>query len=456
MISNFLFAGTAKVNITPSYGSLINGEFNTRYVTDIYQDIFVRTIILSNSFQQIVFVVVDTCAMRREFLDDVKDAIFCDTGINNGSVLISSTHIHSGGAACSILLGHADEGYRVMLKNKILQSVRLALNQLQPVSIGYGSIEVPDFLLIRRYRMKEHYVSRSPVDGKIDEIKTNPIGDESYIDCSNGQPDTQLSYLIIRDQQHKIKAVLANYNLHYVGDFTPGMIAGDYFAAFEESLLDRVSCTNDFVGVMTNGTSGDVNIWDFLGANSFPEGIGEKSKWIGASLAKKLSENLKEVRWENRVDLNVFYEEIEVSTRKPSLEEYNRSKAIFQQADIGNFRLNAQGLIDLYAREQVLLFDFPDLIQFPIQVFRIGQGIIGALGGEFFSKSGVFLKSIQKEYAYFTICLANDYVGYVPPADDIKMGGYETWRCRTSYLATDAEEKITKALKRLIEKNCTL
>jgi len=452
MTDDFLFAGTAKIKITPSYGSLINGEFHTRYVTAIYEDIFVRTIVLSNSMQQLVFVVVDTCAMRREFLDDVKDAIFCATGIRRESVLISSTHIHSGGAVSSILWGHADDGYRAMLKSKILESVRLALAQVAPVSIGYGSVEVPDFLLIRRYKMKEPYVARSPVDGKIDAIKTNPIGAEHLIDCSMGTPDTQLSYLVLRDKVHKIKAVLANYNLHYVGDFSPGMIAGDYFAAFEKSLMDSVSCANDFVGVMTNGTSGDVNIWDFLGAYSFPAGIGEKSNWIGASLAKKLTENLQEVCWENRGDLNAFYEEIEVSTRKPSLEEYNRAKTTLQQVDFDSFKVDEQGLIALYAREQLLLYDFPDLIQFPIQAFKIGQGIIGALGGEFFSKSGIFLKSIQQKHAYFTICLANDYVGYVPPVDAIEMGGYETWRCRTSYLAGDAEELITQALKRLIEK----
>ncbi|MCC6156171.1 MAG: hypothetical protein IT367_20565 [Candidatus Hydrogenedentes bacterium] len=42
----------------------------------------------------------------------------------------------------------------------------------------------------------------------------------------------------------------------------------------------------------------------------------------------------------------------------------------------------------------------------------------------------------------FTIELANGYNGYLPTAAHHELGGYETWRARSSYLETGAAEKI--------------
>jgi hypothetical protein len=53
----------------------------------------------------------------------------------------------------------------------------------------------------------------------------------------------------------------------------------------------------------------------------------------------------------------------------------------------------------------------------------------------------------SKIKVYFTIGLANGYVGYVPAAKDIELGGYETRRCRTSYLGIDAEKNRSELLK---------
>src|SRR5205085_1109352 len=57
-------------------------------------------------------------------------------------------------------------------------------------------------------------------------------------------------------------AVLANYGLHYVGGYTPGSVSADYFALFSErlgELLGAKQHDDSFVGMMSNGASGDVN-----------------------------------------------------------------------------------------------------------------------------------------------------------------------------------------------------
>ena len=96
--------------------------------------------------------------------------------------------------------------------------------------------------------------------------------------------------------------------------------------------------------------------------------------------------------------------------------------------------------------------EYPDTHTAAIQAIKIGNQIIGALGGEIFSETGLWLKKKLEGQNYFTICLANTYDGYVPPAHELDKGGYETWRARSSFLDRTAEEEIKHNLLELIKK----
>ena len=49
------------------------------------------------------------------------------------------------------------------------------------------------------------------------------------------------------------------------------------------------------------------------------------------------------------------------------------------------------------------------------------------------------------------ISLANGCSGYLPPPDQFPLGGYTTWRARSSYLETGTEPKIVKAVNELLQ-----
>ena len=50
----------------------------------------------------------------------------------------------------------------------------------------------------------------------------------------------------------------------------------------------------------------------------------------------------------------------------------------------------------------------------------------------------------------FTISLANGYHGYLPTPEQHALGGYETWRARSSHLEVEASNKIIKAILELL------
>ena len=447
-------AGAAQVKITPPLGTRINGDFITHYATYIHDDLYAKALVLQNGEITIAFIVVDICSMPKDFVDAVKRKITRLTAIAPSYTLIASTHTHAAGSVSDIHLGSADPAYTKKLPSLIVKSLVAAIENLQPAKIAFGSVDVPEHLLCRRYYMHDDYVPVNPVSGKNDQIKTNPFGVEKYIDRAVAPTDPQVSYLAVKALDDRWISLLGNYSLHYVGDWENGTISADYFGVFARKIGALLTADENFVGILSNGTSGDVNIWDFLDDERYPKANLEKSKVIGEDLANRVFESLAGITWQTDPQLSVLYKDLSIEVVRPTERELETAKEKISHAKFENVVLDQKGMEQIYAREQLLLNEFPASIKFPVQLIRIGDGIIGGLAGEFFSETGLFLKDNMKSKHYFTISIANGNVGYVPPLEEIKRGGYETWRCRYSCLIPGAEEMIREQLVALSLKLC--
>jgi neutral ceramidase len=407
--------------------------------------------VMSSNMCTIALVVVDICAMQKDFLDEVKQRIFAETGIEPAHIMISSTHTHAAGSVASLLLGAVDMAYRTRLPALIVDAVKRAQHRFEPAQLAFGAVDAPEHVLCRRYMMEEGYKAVNPVTSTLDQVKTNPFGAETKVIKPVAPVDPQLSFMGVKTLQGKWISLLGNYSLHYVGDWPNGTISPDYFGVFSDAIQKGLDADDDFVGMMSNGTSGDVNIWDFKNPDRYPTADHEKSKIIGEDLAVKIMSSLSDLNWDQNPELSVSYSELSIAVRKPSAETLKRAAEIVKDSqfetilEIGPYQLEL-----IYAREQLLLSAYPAQVKFPLQAFKLGTGVIGALGGEFFSETGLWLKKHSLADHYFTITMANDYTGYVPPAHEIANGGYETWHCRTSYLELKAELKIKMELLFLI------
>jgi hypothetical protein len=450
--SQSLKAGAAEVNITPPIGTLVNGGFATGYARTIHDSLHTKALVLKNKKITVALVVVDICEMLKDFIDATKSQIQKETGIPPANILISSTHAHSAGAVESDFLAFADLAYRKKLPGQIVQAVKKAQQNVRPAQIAFGAVDAPEHVVCRRYFMKEGYEAKNPVSGQPDKVKTNPFGDEKMIDRAVNPVDPQLSYLAVKGLDNQWISLLANYSLHYVGDWQEGTISADYFGEFSSRVKQKLNGPDDFVVMMSNGTSGDVNIVDFLHPGRYPEGDFKKTAVISEDLAQKVKRSLSGLSWQKQAVLASYVSNLPLAIRRPAPEEVAEAKKVVEQTDFSKIWENGDGMKQLFAYEQVMLNEFPDTILFVIQAIKIGDGTIGGLGGEIFAETGLWLKKQSKLKHYFIIGLANGYVGYVPPAKDIELGGYETWRCRTSYLEKNAEEKIKKELLRLINR----
>ncbi len=444
------YAGAAKMDITPPIGTVLGVDFIPHYARFIHDPIYAKAIVMRDGNEMLAIVIVDICIMGTDFIRAVKQEIQQKTGIHPENMLIASNHDHASGNITGLLASGADIAFRAKLPGLIVKAVQLAMEKLRPAKIASGSEDVPDFVLCRRYIMKEGYIANNPVTGKPDKVKTNPVGAEHMITSQSTVPDPGLCFIAFRGIDEKWIAVLANYSLHYVGDWPEDSVTGDYFGEFSRQIQAKLKADDEFVGIMSNGTSGDVNIWAFETPDRFPNGDYARTRLIGETLAQRVFENLQNIQWQNDPKITHVFKDLKLSVRKPSVQELEMATKTMIEKGFDNIKIDDDGISRIYAREQILLNEYPDSVSLPIQAIKIGNQIIGALPGEFFSETGLLLKKAVAEKNYFSISLANAYGGYVPPEHEIEKGGYETWRARSSFLEISAEEKIREELIKLI------
>ncbi len=448
-----IYAGAAKADITPPYGTIINGDFLPLYARAIHDPLYAKALAFSDGKQHFIFVLVDNMALDADIINTAKESIKNLTGLQPGQIMIAATHAHSCGSLVETGTCAVDMAYRSIIPGKIAEAVKLAMNNLQPAKIAWGNADVPKHVSCRRWYMKPGFDTVNPFGGK-DKVWMNPPFGSKFLDRPVSDTDPQVSYLAVKSVSGKWISLLANYSTHYVADVPPDTISADYFGQVDIQLKAKLKADENFVGIMSNGTSGDVNTFDFRQKKNYPAGYFEKSKLIADDITTAIILSLKKVSWVTTPVFKIEVAETVVAARKPSQQLVAKSKTLVKNTDFAalNTTDKASGAFArLYALEIVKLDYYQqNKLSLPLQAVRIGDGTIGTLPGEFFSETGLKLKKQAPCKYYFSISLANAMIGYVPPAAQFALGGYETWLCFGSYAAKGAEKKITAALMKLI------
>jgi len=252
----------------------------------------------------------------------------------------------------------------------------------------------------------------------------------------------------VQTRDGKPLALLANYSLHYVGGVQP--LSADYFGAFAErigQLLGAEKSEPPFVGIMSNGTSGDINNINYGAAAPPRQGEYEQIKIVADSVARTAHAAYQQIEHRDRVTLAMREAEIELGVRLPGKDEVARAEGILAKAKGPVLKT----LEEIYARETAFLAKFPAKVSCKLQAIRIGELGIVSSPCETFVQTGMDIKKRSPLKPTFTIELANGYNGYLPTPQQHRWGGYETWRARSSYLEEEASEKIEAVLLELLK-----
>ena len=262
-----------------------------------------------------------------------------------------------------------------------------------------------------------------------------------------GPIDPQISLLSVQTTKGQPIALLANYSLHYVGG-VPALSA-DYFAMFANrmaTLLEADKVEPAFVGIMSNGTSGNINNVNYGKAGPGKKQEGEQARLVAESVAANAFAAYKKIKHVDWLPLKMAQKEIELGVRLPDAAEVKRAVDIIAQTN-GMLKTQPQ----VYARETLLMAKYPAKVKLILQAIRVGELGIVANPCETFVEIGLEIKKKSPLKHTFMIELANGYNGYLPTPEHHALGGYETWRARSSYLEVNASRTIVSTWMDLLK-----
>lgn len=445
-------AGASISNVTPPLGLPIVGNYQSPVATHIHDDLNARALVLDDGTTRLAFVIVDNVGVDQAVFDEAKRRIEDKTGLARTNVLMSATHTHSGTSAGG--LGEKRRGYnggapldeyQIFLASRIADGVQVAINNLQPARIGWGVGHVPQHLFNRRWRMKEPVVNPF---GVRESVVMNPGVGNPNLKEPAGPTDPEVSFISVQSVDGKPLALLANYSLHYVGGVPDGHISADYFGVFADRIQELLKADRHdppFVGMLSNGTSGDVNNINFRGPSQ-KHAPYEKMRIVANDVAQEVLKVYQTIRHHDWVRLQAAQSEMTLKVRRATPEMIAfAEKVLARSAD----EKPGHPLEKIYAN-RVLEMEksWPDEVNIILQAFRIGDLGVAAIPFETFTETGLEIKKKSPYKPSFTISLANGSYGYLPTPEQHAVGGYETW-LTTNKVQKDATVKIVAELMEL-------
>ena len=168
---------------------------------------------------------------------------------------------------------------------RIAESIERAAENLEPARVGWA----------RRRRSRAHAICRRWIR-RPDKLIEDPFGRKTVranmhpgyqnpdAIAPSGPVDPALTVLSVQSRAGRPIAVLANYSMHYYGA-TP--VSADYYGRFAAALARRIGAEDQagdppFVGIMSQGTSGD-QMWMDYGQPKKDPGLDAYADAVAAS-----------------------------------------------------------------------------------------------------------------------------------------------------------------------------
>ena len=446
-----LSAGAAVVDISPTQMPVIvNGGMLTKKADQINTTINARALVLDDGADRIAIVVVDSCMVPRELLDNAKNMAAKQTEIPADRICISATHTHSAPSSFAALGTSADATYVPLIRQRIVEAIVAAEKNLQPARIGWGSANAAQFTALRRWVRRPDRLDIDPFGNHSVRANMHAAQDLDNVTGESGPEDPELSMIAVQSTEGVPIAILCNFSMHY---FSDRPISADYFGLFSDQIAayaakkhataKKHAAAKNVVGIMSHGCSGDVWRRDYMTWDRKNE---PKIDQYAQGLVKIAVEAYDAIKYESDTDIAMAETRLPLNYRLPDAQRLQWAQKIVDEIQDDT----PKDRTEVYAREQVLLNQMQKT-EIVLQAIRIGEIGIATTPCETYALSGLKLKEQSPMKHTMVIELANGADGYIPPAEQHPLGGYNTWAARSAGLEVQAEPKIVATDLRMLE-----
>jgi hypothetical protein len=435
-------AGAAVVDVTPQkFPVLVNGGMTSRSLEKVRTPVTARALVCSDGSTSLAIVIVDSCMMGRQLLDDVKALAAVRTGIPTSHMLIAATHAHSAPASMGCLGTDADPDYVPFLRERLVEAIVAAQSKLEPARIGFARIPAPDYTALRQWIRRPDRVVEDPFGNRT--VRANMHAGANLDDVTGeaGPEDPELSLIAVQTTAGQPLALLANFSMHYFGDSD---ISADYFGLFASHLERRIAPDSSFVAMMSHGCSGDIWRRDYMHPETWNPQL--KIEEYAAGLGDLALQAYSQVQYRADVTISMAEERLPMVYRVPNRQLLEWSQRIVEPL-AGQL---PKDQVQVYAREQLLLHEL-QRTEVVVQALRIGEIGIATTPNETYAVTGLKIKAASPLADTMVIELANGGDGYIPPPEQHPLGGYNTWAARSAGLEVTAEPRIAQSAIRLLE-----
>lgn len=446
-----LRVGTAIINVDPpAFPVLVNGGFISKSVSSSKTPVNARALVVDDGEERIAIVVVDSCMMPRELLDDAKRLAAKRTSIETNRMLISATHTHTAPSCMGALGTDADTAYVSFLREKIAESIAAAESNLVAARVGWGVGDAADFTATRRWIRRTDRIETDPFGNKTVRATMHAGANWDDVTGPAGPEDPDLSLLSFQTPEGRPLAVLANFSMHYFGDQP---LSADYFGLFCDGLKQELLAGSttavkpgepEFLALMSHGCSGDIWRRDYtLPADQRPNPTIEA---FTAGLVEIAAETHNKIQHRPASKIAMAERRLVLDYRVADAQRLEWAEKIVESY-AGRAPTDRT---EVYAREQIILSKLQNT-EIVVQALRIGDFAIATTPNETYALSGLKIKGQSPLPQTMVIELANGGDGYIPPPEQHYLGGYNTWAARSAGLEIEAEPKIVAAAVQLLE-----
>lgn len=424
--------GTGIADISPSVTPFQLRSGKSQYVHD---PLHVRALAFENGKGRALITLVDAIGVGREMTDEAKQKVAEKTGWNPKQMLVAGTHTHTAPKGGETSPGRI--AYEKTRREGLAQAMINAIEALEPAKVGFASDEEPSEVRNRRWYFKEGSKKTLNPLGGYDKVRTNGGGID--IVKPAGPVDPEICVIDVRNKKGRPLGLIANYALHYVGGIPKvteengrvvGMASADYFGEFARIMPYRVGGSKppaNFVAMMTNGASGDINNLTF-NITRAPRAPFEQVKIVASKAADTAWRAVKKIEAYDQSPLIATRQrEVTLNYRKPTADEVAKAMKLLEltmkERNAIHKRTNsvANRTVEYASPEG------PKTEEVIIQAIRIGDQAIVSMPFEVLVEIGLEIKAKSPFPHTFLIELANGGYGYLPPPNQHELGGYETW-----------------------------